>query len=130
MREEVEARAGWRCEYCHAPQGVCAYTFHLDHIVPRSKGGANAMTNCALACFPCNNAKSDHVTGIDPRSGREVPLFHPRQHQWEEHFEWSRDFTHLRGKTDSARATVERLRMNDRVQTKARPLWAKTGTWP
>ncbi len=130
MREQVEQRAGGRCEYCHAPQGVCAYTFHLDHIVPRSKGGADVLANYALACFPCNNAKGAHVSGIDPETGTEAPLFHPRKQKWEEHFKWSRDFKRIRGRTAIGRATVERLQMNDRLQVKARPLWAKTGTWP
>ena len=84
MREGVERRAGHRCEYCRAPQGICAYTFHLDHIAPRSKGGLNAPANYALACFPCNNAKAAHVSGVDPETENEVPLFHPRKQKWEE----------------------------------------------
>ena len=130
MREQVELRAGWRCEYCRAPQGVCAYTFHLEHIIPRSKGGAHAATNYVLACFPRNSAKGAHISGIDPVTGEEVPLFHPRKQKWDEHFEWSRDFTRIGGKTSGGRATIERLRMNARLQVKARSLWAKTGTWP
>ena len=130
MRGRVEARAGHRCEYCRAPQGICAYTFHIDHIAPRSKGGANAPANYALACFPCNNAKRDHMTGLDPETGANVPLFHPRQQKWEEHFAFSRDFSRIRGLTPTGRATVERLKMNDRLQVKARPLWLETGVWP
>jgi 5-methylcytosine-specific restriction endonuclease McrA len=130
MRSQVEKRAACRCEYCHAPQGVCAYTFHLEHILPRTKGGVTALSNFALACFPCNNAKAAHVSGIDPETGEETPLFHPRKQRWEEHFEWSRDFTRIRGRTPVGRATVERLRMNARLQVKARPLWAKTESWP
>ncbi len=123
MRERVEQRAGHRCEYCRAPQEICAYTFHIDHIVPRSKGGVNSLSNYALACFPCNNAKSAHNTGLDPEGGNEVPLFHPRKQKWEEHFAWSRDFSTVRGQ-----ATVERLKMNARRQVEARPLWVETGT--
>ena len=130
MRERVGKRAGHRCEYCRAPQGICAYTFHLDHIVPRSKGGADALSNYALACFPCNNAKSAHTSALDPETGNEVPLFHPRKQKWDDHFAWSHDFARIRGMTPIGRATVERLKMNDRLQVEARPLWIDTRTRP
>ena len=130
MRSKVEQRAGGRCEYCQAPQGICAYTFHVDHIVPRSKGGADTLANYALACFPCNNAKCAHTAGIDPETGQEAPLFNPRKEGWDEHFEWAKGFKKVRGKTATGRATVERLQMNVRLQTEAWPLWAMTETWP
>ena len=130
IREKVERRAKRRCEDCQAPQGICAYTFHIEHITPRSKGGSNTLANYALACFPCNNAKGAHTTAIDPQTDAEVALFHPRQHKWNEHFAWSKDFARIEGKTAMGRASVRRLKMNERLQTKARPLWVQTGTWP
>jgi len=130
MRDKVEERARRRCEYCQAPQEICAYTFHLDHIVPVSKGGAHALGNYALACFPCNNAKRAHITGLDPTTGREEPLFHPRKQKWAQHFEWTKDFKRLRGKTPTGRATIRRLAMNDRLQAEARRVWAATLKWP
>lgn len=129
-REKVERRAKRRCEYCQAPQGICAYTFHIEHITPRSKGGGDTLANYALACFPCNNAKGAHVTATDPETGEEVALFHPRKHKWTAHFVWTEDFTRIEGKTAIGRATVRRLKMNERLQEKARPLWVSTGTWP
>lgn len=129
-REKVEHRAKQRCEYCQAPQGICAYTFHVEHITPRSKGGTNTLSNYALACFPCNNAKSAHTTAIDPKTGAEVTLFHPRKHKWNAHFKWSKGFLRIEGKTPIGRAAVQRLKMNERLQSKARTLWVKTGIWP
>jgi 5-methylcytosine-specific restriction endonuclease McrA len=129
-REKVERRANGRCEYCQAPQGICAYTFHVEHITPRSKGGANSLANYALACFPCNNAKGAHLVGIDPDSGEEVGLFHPRKQKWADHFAWTKKFSQIKGKTPTGRATVARLKMNERLQVKARPLWIETGIWP
>lgn len=130
MREKVEARAAWRCEYCRAPQDICAYTFHLDHIVPRSKGGSCALSNCALACFPCNNAKAAHITGADPDTGGEEPLFHPRKQIWAGHFAWTADHSRVRGLTPTGRATMARLKMNERSRVAARSLWVATGIWP
>lgn len=34
-------------------------SYHLDHIIPRSKGGDNSMDNCGLACKSANQAKTD-----------------------------------------------------------------------
>ena len=130
-RTLVERRAQGRCEYCRAPQDVCAYTFHLEHIVPRSKGGADTPGNGALSCWPCNSAKRDFVHGADPLTGRQEPLFHPRQQRWEEHFALSADALEIEGRTPVGRATVSRLRMNDkRFQPEARRLWLQAGCWP
>lgn len=34
-------------------------TYSLDHRTPRSKGGANDLENCELACAEANTSKSD-----------------------------------------------------------------------
>lgn len=45
-------------------QGLCAYcemplfaTFHVDHMVPLSRGGSNSWTNLAVSCIECNLSK-------------------------------------------------------------------------
>ena len=130
-RQTVERRAKGRCEYCRAPQEVAGYTFHVEHIIPRSKGGADRPANGALSCWSCNSAKADHLIGVDPETGCDEPLVHPRQERWEQHFELSADRLRVVGRTAVGRATVERLRMNDpRFQPKARKLWIAAGCWP
>jgi 5-methylcytosine-specific restriction endonuclease McrA len=51
------AQAGC-CAWCSQPlNGV----YHIDHIVPLSRGGSNWPTNLALACEPCNLSKHDKL---------------------------------------------------------------------
>ncbi|WP_083749801.1 HNH endonuclease signature motif containing protein [Frankia sp. CcI49] len=40
------------CVYCRIRPAD-----HLDHIVPISRGGANALANIAPACTPCGTSK-------------------------------------------------------------------------
>lgn len=79
-------RAADRCEYCHMHQNLQGARFHLEHIVPISRGGTTELTNLAWACPGCNLRKSDRVNAKDPVSGTDVPVFHPRVHIWQEHF--------------------------------------------
>jgi hypothetical protein len=126
----VEARALQRCEYCHAPQRICGYRFHVEHIVPIAERGSDALTNRALACAACNLAKIDKVSGIDPRTGTRVPLFNPRSQTWADHFAWADDRQTLTGLTPTGRATVATLDMNSTFRKEARKLWFETGWLP
>ena len=66
MRAFVEHRAGDRCEYCRAPQAVCGYSFHIEHIIPKTLDGSDDRSNRALACASCNLSKADRVSASDP----------------------------------------------------------------
>ncbi|MGW3674658.1 HNH endonuclease [Streptomyces sp. NPDC005166] len=50
-RSAIFATYGGTCAYCGAPAE------HLDHVVPISKGGADAAHNLLPACAPCNLSK-------------------------------------------------------------------------
>jgi hypothetical protein len=41
-----------------------------------------------------------------------VALYHPRQHTWEEHFNWNEDYSLLVGISPTGRASVELLQLN------------------
>jgi hypothetical protein len=130
MRRQVERRAQGRCEYCRAPQRVTGIVFHIEHIVPFCCGGANALSNLALACPTCNFAKGCHIAGRDPVSGEFVPLFNPRRQRWEDHFQLVRNWTTIRGRTAIGRATVARLQLNSRLRILARLDWLSASRWP
>ena len=54
-RYEVLKRAGGRCQLCHHNDRP----LHVDHIVPRSKGGTNDLDNLQALCDYCNLGKSN-----------------------------------------------------------------------
>jgi 5-methylcytosine-specific restriction endonuclease McrA len=56
-RRGVLRRDGHRCAYC----GKAAHT--IDHVQPKSRGGADSWENLVAACLRCNNAKGDHTPG-------------------------------------------------------------------
>jgi hypothetical protein len=105
-----EQRFCW--EYCQSQLRFSADPFSVEHIIPRSQSGVDELSNLALSCQGCNNAKYVATDAIDPLTGRPAQLFHPRTHQWQEHFVWSHDFVLIYGLTPTGRATVEKLQLN------------------
>ena len=126
----MEKRARHRCEYCHAPQSVCGYRFHVEHIIPSVAGGSDAPANRTLACASCNLAKNDKQIGHDPDTGEEETLFNPRRQVWREHFHWAEDRESLVGVTSTGRATIATLDMNNTLRHEARRLWFESGWLP
>lgn len=57
VRFEVLKRDGFRCRYCGA--NASTTLLHVDHVIPRSKGGIDAPENLVAACATCNAGKSD-----------------------------------------------------------------------
>ncbi len=87
------------------------------------------MDNLALGCWTCNLKKGPNLSGIDPATGLVTALFHPREHQWLEHF--SAHIATLiplgiaiRGLTPVGRATVRVLALNEEMRQMVRyELW-------
>jgi ATP adenylyltransferase len=57
VRYEVFKRAKHRCELCGAHEDQTA--LHVDHIVPRAKGGSDDLSNFQALCMTCNTNKRD-----------------------------------------------------------------------
>jgi 5-methylcytosine-specific restriction endonuclease McrA len=55
VREYLLAKWQRKCAYCRAT-GV---PLNVEHIQPRSKGGTDRVSNLAIACIPCNQAKGN-----------------------------------------------------------------------
>ena len=71
------------------PQEFDPRPFHLDHVRSQKHGGPTDDKNLALCCAACSLFKGPNVAGYDPESDEMTPLFHPRTHDWKEHFKWS-----------------------------------------
>lgn len=56
---EVLARDKWTCCSCGRSVKEHGITLHVDHIVPRSKGGTNDKSNLQTLCIKCNIGKSN-----------------------------------------------------------------------
>lgn len=126
FRELVVARAGGACEYCRLLEAASGVTFHIEHFLPRSRGGLTLMRNLALSCPGCNLAKSDRTTGGD-RSGRMQPLFNPREFDppllgWHLHFVLDRDTGLIVPRTVVGEATILTLNINGHNRVFARSL--------
>jgi hypothetical protein len=115
----VLERDGGRCRYCRLAQLGHGATFHIDHLVPRSKGGPTTLANLALQFPNCSLHKSDKLRGADPQTGQAVPLFHPLEQAWEDHFN-TLPGGECRGLTAIARATIDALGMNETIPRLAR----------
>ena len=117
-RARITKRAGNRCEYCHLPQEWQPYSiFHVEHLIPRQHLKDVSDKNLSLAYSHCNFHKGPNLSGLDPDTiNQVVNLFHPRQDDWDDHFEW--DGPLLIGRTAKGRATIHVLAINsgDRVE--------------
>lgn len=113
LRKLVIRRADNRCEYCQLSQKGQEATFHVDHIVPLASGGETISENLALACVSCSLRKGAKEFTVDDDSKDEVRIFHPREDNWSDHFEWSGIV--LNGKTVKGTATIELLNLNRKL---------------
>ena len=55
VREYLLEKFNRTCVYCRTKD----VPLEVEHINPKSKGGSNRVSNLAIACVPCNQAKSN-----------------------------------------------------------------------
>jgi DNA-directed RNA polymerase subunit M/transcription elongation factor TFIIS len=54
--KELQKWQAFNCPYCGSP---VHYSFTIEHIVPREKGGRNILSNILLICSTCNSSKQN-----------------------------------------------------------------------
>lgn len=55
VREYLLAKWDRKCAYC----GIENVPFEIEHILAKSKGGSNRVSNLSLSCHSCNQTKAD-----------------------------------------------------------------------
>ena len=121
----VRERAVHACEYCLLPEQdhpgvffVETVAFEIEHIIPRQHHGRTVLHSLAFSCLRCNKSKGPNLAGLDPHSGKLIPLFHPRRHKWTYHFRL--DGPYIVGRTPIGRVTVYVLNMNHPLRVELR----------
>jgi 5-methylcytosine-specific restriction endonuclease McrA len=71
-RRNVAKRDHHTCQYCGAQPGADGIT--IDHVKPRSQGGASCWTNCVASCMGCNARKADRTPEQAGMTLRRLPV--------------------------------------------------------
>lgn len=72
-RREIFRRDGYTCQYC----GQQMHTLTMDHVIPRTRGGAHTWENLVSACPTCNRRKGSRTPEEAHMSLLHVP-YEPR----------------------------------------------------
>jgi 5-methylcytosine-specific restriction endonuclease McrA len=56
-KRNIMVRDCFRCAYCY--KEVTHTTGNIDHIIPKSLGGATSFENCICSCIDCNTKKAN-----------------------------------------------------------------------
>ena len=125
LRQLVYERANARCEYCLIPEDVVFAPHEIDHIIAEKHGGPTEANNLALSCTLCNKYKGSDIASVDPYTEDIVPLYHPRQNQWSEHFRLND--AGLIPLTPIGRVTIQLLQLNHPNRIEERKLLIMMG---
>lgn len=118
------------CEYCLCPADYSIDFFQFDHILPICLGGLTIFENLTRSCGGCNGYKGNKTQYYDPLTNLLHPIYNPRLDLWSHHFQWNDDKLRLIGKTATARATIELLRLNRKGVVNQRSLLHLIGIHP
>lgn len=75
-RRNLFKRDRFTCQYCQKRPGSEELT--IDHVTPRSRGGATTWENCVVACVDCNSQKANRT----PEQARMPLKREPAQPRW------------------------------------------------
>jgi len=128
LRHLTRERAGACCEYCRLPESAGTANFHYEHIIAQSHGGLTDANNLAYSCPICNHYKGPNIAAADPETGDPTFLYHPRRHDWGEHFSLNNAI--IDAQSPEGRATVFVLHFNDQPRIEQREVLIVLGNYP
>jgi 5-methylcytosine-specific restriction endonuclease McrA len=71
-RINVATRDNFSCQYCSTKLPLKKLTY--DHVVPRAQGGKTCWANIVMACYGCNERKSNRTPKQAGMALRKVPV--------------------------------------------------------
>jgi hypothetical protein len=71
-----------------------------------------------MACPDCNAKKGPNIATLSPGTGKVIELFHPRRHNWDDHF--ALIGSEIIGISEIGRATVQLLDINEEERVAVR----------
>jgi HNH endonuclease len=119
-----------RCAYCQTTKANSRQPMVVDHIIPEAQGGQTAFYNLCFACRRGKEFKGPTTRRQEPLTGELVPIFHPRQHAWTDHFAWDAAGIRLIRLTPIGRATIIALNITNEFIVDARRRWVSVGWHP
>jgi hypothetical protein len=131
LRRQVVENANNCCEYCRMAQEDIFFSFEIDHIIAEKHGGATQIINLSFSCPDCNTFKGSDIASVDwTHNAAIVPLFHPRQHNWDDHFSLDTATGRIEPRTAEGRVTAFLLHFNDDERIKDRKLLIDANRYP
>ena len=73
LRFEILKRDNFQCKYCGRSPKKDNCKLHIDHIIPKSKGGTNNPENLIASCIECNLGKTDIL--LEERQLNKIEVF-------------------------------------------------------
>ncbi len=108
---EVRLLYGGRCGYCGVRDEDTGGEFTVDHFMPTSCGGDDAVDNLVYCCFRCNLYKADfHATELDQVNGH--TLLHPYRMDIDCHIQVNHGQGRLDPLTETGRFHIALLHLN------------------
>jgi hypothetical protein len=103
VREYLLEKFGRKCAYC----GATNVPLQVEHIIPKSRGGSNRVSNLTMACTSCNDAKGTQTAAEFGHPGVQAQAQRPLK--------------------DAAAVTASRWALYRRLQATGRPVEVGTG---
>ncbi|MBE3557560.1 MAG: RRXRR domain-containing protein, partial [Firmicutes bacterium] len=84
LREYLLEKFGHQCAYCGGASGDDV--LNIDHVIPKSRGGSDRVSNLVIACRSCNEAKGNRMPEkwLEELSASAQPLDRIRAHHFPE----------------------------------------------